>query len=152
MNTQGSRYFFVFYSICLALILSLMLSLSACSSSKKPVASTSAGSLNQQHKVELGTVVSARTVNLKAQEVESYGRVGVTANSGGSAGIHGSIDIGTLSRLFKNATGPKTAQEVIVKKSNGDIVAITQEYKEDFAKGDEVKILLRGNGEAQVIH
>ncbi len=123
----------------------LLFSLTACSSN------TANNQLGKQQTVETGTVVSVKTIKIKPEEIRSYGNVGVGVGSGGYRGVYGSVDVGTLARLFRNATGPKTAQEIIVNKTNGETVAITQEAKENFKQGDSVKILLR-NGEARVIH
>ena len=134
----------------LSTLLIFIVSLSACSNNAKNTTNTNNKAVNQQT-VETGTVVSARTIKIEPQEYGPYGaNVGVSGGSGG-VGVFGSIDLVTLGRLFKNVTGPKIAQEVIVKKSNGETVAITQKAKETFKAGDKVKILLR-NGEARVIH
>lgn len=134
------------------LVLGLSFGLSACSNNEnaKPKYKT-IQTLNQQHPVETGTVVSVRTVQIQPEAINSYGNVGVAASSSGFRGIYGSIDLATLGRIFKNTTGPKTAQEVIVKKNNGQTVAITQVAKETFNRGDSVKILVR-KGEARVTH
>jgi outer membrane lipoprotein SlyB len=107
--------------------------------------------IGKQQTVETGTVLSMRTFNIKPEQINSYGNVGVGIGSGGYRGIFGSVDIGTLARLFRNATGPKVVQEIIIRKSNGEAVAITQVATDNFKTGDAVKILLK-NGEARVIH
>ena len=147
-NTLLSRSVFV------VTVIGLMLSLSSCSNTIGKEKTKTTQTLNKQQKVEFGTVVAVRTVQIKADTKTSanpYGNIGVSASSGGFRGIHASIDLATFSRLFKNNTEVKTAQEVIVKKSIGETVAITQAFKENFKKGDTVKILVR-NGYAQVIH
>ncbi len=123
----------------------LLLSLSACSSNTVNNQSVKQGS------VETGTVISVRTAPIEPEKINSYGNVGVGIGSGGYQGIFGSVDAGTIGRFFRNATGPKTAQEITVRKSNGDIVAIRQAAKATFKQGDTVKILLQ-NGKAEVIH
>jgi len=137
-------------SVLVLSTLGLVLSLNACTNTtnKKP---KTIQTLNKQQKVELGTVVAVRTIQIKPEAINSYGNVGVAASSGGFRGIYGSIDLSTISRIFKNTTSAKTAQEVIVKKNSGETVAITQAFKENFKRGDAVKILIR-NGNAQVIH
>ncbi len=137
--------------------LGLVLGLNACSNNANNTKNKpkTIQTLNKQQKVELGTVVAVRTIQIKPSEnntyVSPYGNIGVSASSGGFRGIHGSIDLATLGRLFKNNSETKTAQEIIVKKNSGETVAITQELKENFKQGDSVKILIR-NGNAQVIH
>lgn len=134
--------------------LGLLLGLSACSNNP-PNKPKTIQTLNNQQKVELGTVVTVRTFQIKSDANHSYrspyGNVGVAASSGGFRGIYGSIDLATIGRLFKKTTAAKTAQEIIVKKNTGETVVISQPYKEHFNKGDAVKILVR-NGYAQVIH
>jgi len=119
--------------------------LSACSTNHKD------SQLNQQQTVEAGTVVSVKTIEIKPEKIDSYGNVGVSVGSGGHSGVYGAVDVGTLGKIFRNATKAKTALEIIVKKESGDTVAITQDTKESFKKGETVKILLR-NGEARIIH
>jgi len=126
------------------LILGLSFSLSACSNTEKakPKYKT-IQTLNEQQKVETGTVVSVRDVQIQ-QRHHSRPSIGVAASSGGFRGIYGSVDVGTLSRIFgKNQSND--AQEIIVKKSIGDTIAITQVSQEKFRKGDIVKILRRGD-------
>jgi len=136
--------------------LGLILGLSACSNNvpNKPKPKT-INTLNNQQQVELGTVVAVRTIQIKPDANRSYGspfsNIGLSASSGGFRGIYGSINLATLGRLFKNTSAAETAQEIIVKKNNGETVAITQVFKENFKQGDAVKILIR-NGNAQVIH
>lgn len=135
------------------LMLGLMLSMSACSNTAENTTTKTNQALNQ-HKVELGTVVAVRMIEIKPDANRPnypLSNVGIAASSGGFRGIYGSIDLATFSRLFKNNSETKTAQEIIVKKNNGETVAITQAFKETFKQGDAVKILVR-NGYAQVVH
>ena len=147
MNTLFSRSAYVITT------LGLILNLSSCSNkveNNKINTPNPNQALNKQQKVELGTVVSIRIFEVKADS-NPYGNIGVSASSGGYRGVHASIDLATIGRTFNNTTTAKTAQEVIVKKSTGETVAITQPFKENFKKGDAVKILVR-NGYAEVIH
>ena len=121
------------------------LSLTACSSNP---ANNQLGKLQN---VETGTVINVTTVKIIPERINSYGNVGVGIGSGGYRGIFGSVDVGTLARIFRNATGPKIAQEIIVRKTNGEVVAVTQASKTLFKQGDRVKILLR-KGQAEVIY
>ena len=103
-------------------------------------------------KVELGTIISVKTIAVKAEEVNSYGNMGITIGSGGTSGIYGTVDIATLGKLYRNATKPTTAQRFIIKRSNGETVAITQaSSKEVFKAGDTIKLLIE-DGKAKVIH
>lgn len=135
--------------LSLFLILGFSFGLSACSNTEKakPKYKT-IQTLNEQQKVETGTVVSVRNILVNPP---NYRRpsIGVAASSGGFRGVYGSIDMDTLSRLFGNNKATK-AQEIIVKKSSGDTVAITQVSKEIFTQGEKVKILLR-NGQSIVV-
>lgn len=138
--------------LTLPLSLGICLILSACSNTDKPKPKyKTIETLNQQKRVETGTVVAVKTIQIKQASNNSYGNIGIAASSNGFRGIHGSIDLGTLSRIFTNNTKIKTAQEIIVKKTNGQTVAITQVSKETFKQGEAVKILVR-NGQAYVIH
>ena len=130
------------FSICLTLGLSF--GLSACSNTEKAKAKPkykTIQTLNQQQKVETGTVVSVRAIQIKPPN-HSRPSIGVAASSGGFRGVYGSIDMATLSRIFGNNRTIE-AQEIIVKKSTGDTIAITQVSKEKFKQGENVKILLR---------
>jgi outer membrane lipoprotein SlyB len=126
-------------------VIILLLTLTACSNQ----------SINSQPgnlaNVETGTVLSVRTAPIEPIKIYPHGNVGVGIGSGGYRGIFGSIDAGTIGRIFSNATGPKFAQEVIVKKSSGEIVAIRQAAKTIFKQGDKVKIIVQ-KGQAEVIH
>ena len=102
--------------------------------------------------VEAGTIVSIKTIPVKAEKIDSYGNIGVSVGSGGHSGIYGAFDLATLGKVFRNANKPKTTQQFIIKKTNGELVAITQApSKEPFKAGDSVKLLLE-NGQAKVIH
>jgi len=128
------------------LFITFAFGLSACSNSEKPKAKPkykTIQTLNQQQKVESGTIIAVRDVAIPKERVNSYSNIGVVASSSGHGGIYGSIDLGTLSRLFKKDPTPQLAQEIIVKKRDGQTIAITQVSKEIFKKGENVNILLR---------
>lgn len=135
--------------LTLFLTLGLSFGLSACSNTEKakPKYKT-IQTLNEQQKVETGTIVSVRNINIEPRH-HSRPSIGVAASSGGFRGIYGSIDVGTLSRIFGNNKTTE-AQEIIVKKTSGDTIAITQVSKEKFKQGETVKILLR-NGKSIVV-
>ncbi len=128
--------------LSLFLMLGLSFGLSACSNTEKakPKYKT-IQTLNEQQNVETGTVVSVRNIQVTPR---NYSRpsIGIAASSGGFRSVYGSIDVGSLSRIF-GSNRKVEAQEIIVKKSTGDTVAITQVSKEKFKQGETVKILLR---------
>ncbi len=150
------------------LLLTSIFSLSACSNNK--TASSDNGSLqnsqkqagwqkskaiSNMQKVETGKIVSIKTIAIQPEKINSYGSVGVSVGSGGHSGVYGAFDLATLGKVFHNATKAKTAQQFIIQKANGEMVAITQPSsqtsKEIFKVGDPVKLLLE-NGKAKVIH
>lgn len=134
------------FRILLFIIISI--SLSACSNNQK----VSTGAIENIQKIEIGKIVSVKTVPLNPEKINSYGNVGVSVGSGGHGGVYGSVDLSTLGKLYRNATKPTTAQQLIIIKANGETVAITQATsKESFKIGDSVKLLLQ-NGKAKVIH
>lgn len=154
MKELFSKTSFYLKSVSVFVSLGLMLILSACSNTVDNNNSNTVQTLNQQQRVETGTVVAVRMVQLKpnANKVNNpLSNVGIAAGSGGFRGVYGSIDLATIGRLFNSNAQTKTAQEIIVNKSNGQTVVITQALKENFKRGDAVKILVR-NGYAQVIH
>jgi len=133
----------------LALTLSLLtaISLSACSNNK-----AANSKIENMQKIEMGKIVSVKSVPVKPEDIDSYGRIGVSVGSGGRGGVFGAVDLATIGKLYRNATKPTTAQQLIVTKSNGETVAITQaNSKEVFKIGEKVKILLK-DGKAKVIH
>ena len=139
------------FLLTLLLIFGLSFGLSACSNTTKAKPKYKTIQTLNERPVETGTVVSVRTIQLQQEALNSYGNIGVSASSGGFSGIYGSIDLATLGRIFNKQSNSRTFQEVIVKKNNGQTVAITQTPTEAFRQGDVVKILLH-NGESQVIH
>ena len=127
-----------------------LLCVSACSNSAKHSNSENQSIQNQQ-KVELGTVVAVRKVEIPPEEIDSYGNFGISASSGGFHGVYGSVDLATLRKIFRNNSSNRIAQEIIVKKASGETVAITQNLKESFKAGEAVKILSQ-RGKAKVTH
>jgi len=101
--------------------------------------------------VQSGTVVAVKKVVIKAEPVRPHGNVGVSVGSGGHAGLYGAVDVLTLGSLLGIKKKDKVMQEIIIKRPNGTLVAVTQPYSKIFNRGDKVKIIQRGN-EARVIH
>jgi len=139
------------FLLSIFLILGLSIGLSACSNTEKAKAKPkykTIQTLNEQQKVETGTVVSVRNILVEPRN-NTRPTIGVAASSGGFRGIYGSIDMGTLSHIFGNKQTSE-AQEIIVKKLTGDTIAITQVSQEKFKQGENVNILLR-NGKSIVV-
>jgi outer membrane lipoprotein SlyB len=99
-------------------------------------------------KVELGTITQLKTVATAKDSNPLGGSIGVSVGSGGHAGLYGAFDVG---KVFSALSTPSHQLELIVKKQNGEFIAITQPLTDDFKVGDKVKILLR-NGLAVVQH
>lgn len=132
-----------------ALFLNAFLVLPACSSNQT---TATTGKIENMQKTETGTIVSIKTVTVTPEQINSYGNVGVAVGSGGRGGLYGAVDVATIGKLYRNATKPTTAQQLIITKSNGETVAITQAFsKEIFKTGDAVKLLIQ-DGKAKVIH
>ncbi len=101
--------------------------------------------------IQKGSVVSVKKVVIKAEPVRPRGNVGVSVGSGGHGGVYGAVDILTLGSLFGIKKKDKVMQEIIIRRPNGILVAVTQPFTKTFNRGDKVKIIQRGN-EARVIH
>jgi len=125
----------------LTALLTVLATLSACSSSQTQV------SLQ-----DVGNIIAIKTIQLPSEKINPLGNVGVSAGSGGHSGIYASLDFATIGKIFSKATKPNTTQQIIVKKANGDTIAITQPPSEEqFKVGDRVRLLMV-NGEARVSH
>ena len=101
--------------------------------------------------VQSGSIIAVKKVVLKAEPIKPHGNIGVSLGSGGHAGFYGAVDILTLGSLFGIKRKDKIMQEIIIRRSNGTLVAVTQPYSTSLKRGDKVKIIKRGN-EARVIH
>ena len=142
---------FLFKLMSLMLI---FLFLSACSSNaSKEAASqsvkTSKVSTAMGHisRVETGRIVQLKKI-IKTNDASlaNAGSIGVSVGSGGHAGIYGSINAGNLIRAFRK---PPKQLEIVIKKSSGGYVSVTQGLGGNFKVGEKVKIILR-NGRAIV--
>lgn len=100
--------------------------------------------------VQNGSVIAVKKVVLKAEPIRPHGNIGVSLGSGGHAGFYGAVDILTLGSLFGMKKKDKVMQEIIIRRPNGTLVAVTQPYSTSFKRGDRVRIIKRGN-EARVI-
>jgi len=127
------------------------LSLSACSNNAtNSTTSNTTSSLNKQNTTETGTVLAVKSVYLKPERLRPH--VGVSIGSGGYRGVHGGFDVGNVVRVIQDTNKPKFEQEIVVRKTNGDTISITQITRERFKKGEHVKLILLSSGEARVIH
>jgi len=140
-------------TITLLILFFTLTTLSACSNntSNKTVSSDATkSSLKKQNTIETGTVLAVKSVFIKPETLRP--RVGVSIGSGGYRGISGGFDVGNVVRVIRDSNKPKYQQEIVVKKTNGDTISITQVTREQFKKGDQIKLILLSNGEARVIH
>jgi len=122
----------------------LVIWLTGCSNSNE-------ANLSNVKEVQLGTVVSVTLTPIKTKPITPNGGFGVSVGSGGHTGIFGSIDLATIGRFLSAPEKEKMMQEIIVKRDNGSLVAITQPDVAPFRRGDRIKIIHRGN-QARVIH
>lgn len=134
----------------------LILVLNACSNSTNTGNTVNVQNLNQQQQIETGQVLSVRNVVVNSDSQNSNNNnnvinsIGAVANSSGLNGIFGSVDVLSLGRMIaNNSNSTENAQEITVRKNNGQTVAITQVSNEKFSPGEYVKILVN-NGKALV--
>jgi len=125
-------------------VLLLTFALSACSNTKSNASSN-------VKEVQTGTVMALKIIKIAPKPIKPRGEMGVSIGSGGHSGVYGSVDLATIGGLFGAKKKEKRMQEIIVRRSNGSLVAITQPEVEPFFRGDKVKIVHRGN-QARVIH
>ncbi len=121
----------------------LAISLSACTPSKNIKAENTS-------EVQQGIVMAVKRIIVKPEPIQPRGGFGVSVGSGGHSGVYGTVDLATLGGLFGKPKKDKIMQEIIVKRDNGSLVAITQPEKGPFLRGDKVRIVERGN-QARVI-
>lgn len=107
--------------------------------------------INSLQEVQSGTIVTVKRIIIRAEPVRPNGNVGVSVGSGGHAGLYGAIDILTLGSIFGIKKQDKIMQKIIVRRSNGSLVSVTQPFTSSFDQGEPVKIIQR-KGEARVIH
>ena len=134
----------------------LILLLAACSSNTSKQASNTSAQTTKSttpmgtiSKVEIGTIVQLKKIiQTNNVNLADSGSIGVSVGSGGHSGVYGSIDAG---KIFRALRQPPKLLEIIIKKSGGTFVSVTQALGGNFKVGDKVKILLR-NGRALVQH
>jgi len=130
--------------ILLTFLMTLFSLVTSCSSNKDDRIYT-------LQEIQKGTVVSVKKVVIKAEPIKPHGNLGVSVGSGGHAGLYGAVDVLTLGSLFGVKRKDKVLQEIIIKRPNGTLVAVTQPYTTTFNRGDHVKIIQRSS-EVRVIH
>lgn len=129
----------------------LLAGLSACSNNAAEKNSSAPKTIYTVKEVQQGTVVAVNKRIIQPRQYRPNGNIGVSVGSGGHAGIYGAMDILSIGRLLKGPAKPKVINEIIIKRDNGEMVAVTQPATVSFNRGDRVKILQR-EGEARVIH
>ena len=131
-----SRFFF--YSLSSTLIIFL----ASCSNNS---------SVNTFQEVQTGSVVAVNQTVIRAKPIKPRANVGVSIGSGGRSGLYGAVDILTLGSLLGIKKKDKVIQEVIIRRSNGTLVAVTQPFHAMFRRGDQIKIV-KQDGEARVTY
>ena len=118
------------------------------------------GQANVMSRIEMGTVTSARQVNIEGQKshlgLYGGGLIGSAAASGGS-GVSGAVVRATgavvgavAGQAVEEVATRKHAQEITVRLDSGGTVVVTQEVASGlFQDGDRVRIL-NGGGYASV--
>lgn len=107
--------------------------------------------IKKSQEVQTGLVVASRQIFVKPEYKDPQGNIGVSVGSGGHAGIYGSVDIITLGKLMGIRRRTKVMQEIIIRRPNGTLVAVTQPLNRVFRRGEKVRIVRQGN-EARVIN
>ncbi len=116
--------------------------------------------VQQANKVEQGTIVGLRPVGIRADGATGAaagaaagGIAGSTVGQGSTAGAFGAIGGGLIGGLLgsaaERATGDTDGYEYIVRKSNGDLLSVTQVDKVPLALGQKV-LVITGN-QARVV-
>jgi len=141
---KHSRLYFIASSLILVIFLS------ACSkttpdNTKKP------RTINTMMEVQTGTVLAVNKLITQPRAYRPNANVGVSVGSHGHSGIYGAMDVASIGRLLRGPEQPKVAYKIIVKRDNGEVIAVTQPATTLFNRGDKVRIFNQ-DGEARVIH
>ena len=148
-----------FYAGCLLLPACLM---TGCSNtpSSNTYTTAQAGTLQE---VQFGTVTSVRNVMIREDNAET-GKLagGVIGGTLGSdvgqgkgqivGGVAGAVLGGTVGMLADSSLQSKPGVELTIRMQDGKTVALAQVADENFAVGDEVKIMTSKEGKARVTH
>ncbi|MBV9782998.1 MAG: glycine zipper 2TM domain-containing protein [Acidisphaera sp.] len=140
--------------------LGLLTALAACGPSYSPN-TYSSQAVQQANKVEQGIVVGVRRVGVSAS-----GTVGTVTGgaAGGIAGaqvpgggvseafgaLGGAVVGGVVGSTIEHTAGDSQAFEYIVRKTNGDLLSVTQQDRQPLALGE--KVLVITGKQARVVH
>jgi outer membrane lipoprotein SlyB len=102
--------------------------------------------VGQLQKTEVATIIQLKEISTTNDSDLLGSRMGVSIGSGGYKGIYGSFDLG---KIFSALSKPTKQLALMVKKQNGEIIAIKQPLNNHFKVGDKVRILQR-NGRSVV--
>jgi len=116
--------------------------------------------VQQANKVEQGTVAGVRPIGIRADGTTGAtagaaagGIAGSTVGQGSTAGAFGAIGGGLIGGLLgsaaERATGDTDGYEYIVRKTNGELLSVTQVDKVPLALGQKV-LVITGN-QARVV-
>lgn len=149
IETLRERESMKLLNTCLIIpIFFLIFSVSGCSSNPSSTADNK--HINNHIKTETGTVLAVKSIYIKPETLRP--NVGVSIGSGGYRGVHGGFDVGNVARVIRDANKPRFKQDITIRKTNGETIAISQISRELFKQGDQVKLILISTGEARVIH
>lgn len=142
------------HGIYAALMLITAISLSACSNNQPTQPQQqkykTIQTMNQPQRVETGKVIAVSDVTPARQNLSPFSHIGISASSSGFRGIYGAINLASLGHLLNHGKSGAKTQQIIVKKANGETIAITQLAQQTLKKGDTVNILQR-HGKTHVI-
>ena len=136
---------------CRAPAAALLLLLGACSGNYSPD-TYATRAVQQANKVEQGTIVGARQVEVRADGTAGAaagaaagGVAGSQIGQGSAAAAFGAIGGGLVGGLLgsaaERAAGDATATEYIVRKGNGDLLSVTQKDATPLALGQKVLVI-----------
>lgn len=141
------------------LLLLLPLALPACGPRYSPDAYASRA-VQQMQRVEQGVVIGRRTVAVQAEGTTGAatgaaagGIVGSQAPGGNMVGAIGAVGGALVGGLFGSAaervTGDTSAFEYIVRKTNGELVSVTQRDATPLEVG--LRVLVIAGGQARIV-
>lgn len=141
------------------LLLALPLALAACGPRYSPDAYATRA-VQQMNRVEQGVVIGRRDVTVQAEGATGAatggaagGIVGSQAPGGNMAGaigaVGGALVGGLLGSAAERVAGDTTAFEYIVRKTNGDLVSVTQRDERPLEVG--ARVLVIGGNQARIV-
>lgn len=149
LNTDGSLP--VLRSVSFCLFVALAGGVAGCTSDYSPN-TYSAGAVQQANKVEPATVVGFRQVAISANGTvgavsggAAGGILGAQVGSGGMNSALGTVGGtalgGLLGTAIEHIAGDTTGWEYIVRKSNGDLLSVTQREPQPLPIGQKVLVI-----------